>query len=52
MTALPDTGRAWPRQGEWTYEDFLALPDDPDDFDRYEVIEGVLYESPPPSVPH
>ena len=52
VTTLPETGRQWPRQGEWTYEDFLALPDDPEDFNRYEVIEGVLYVAPPPSVPH
>lgn len=48
-TTLPQTGRRWPCAGEWTYDDFLALPDDGN---RYEVIEGVLYVSPPPSVPH
>jgi Uma2 family endonuclease len=30
------------RQGEWTYEDYLHLPDDNH---RYEIIEGVLYVS-------
>jgi Uma2 family endonuclease len=35
--------------GTWTYEDLLALPDDGK---RYEIIEGVLYEMPPPSWNH
>jgi hypothetical protein len=29
-----------PVQGEWTYDDYLQLPDDGR---RYEIIEGVLY---------
>lgn len=29
-----------PAQGEWTYEAYLALPNDGK---RYEIIEGVLY---------
>jgi Uma2 family endonuclease len=42
--------RAWPpAQGEWTYEDWLKLPDDGY---RYEVIDGVLYVSPPPLIRH
>lgn len=42
--------RAWPPpQGEWTYEDWLKLPDDGY---RYEVIDGVLYMSPPPRIRH
>jgi hypothetical protein len=37
--------RPWPpAQGEWTYEDWLKLPDDGY---RYEVSDGVLYMSPP-----
>jgi Uma2 family endonuclease len=39
----------WPRQGEWTYEDWLCLPDDGW---RYEVIRGVLYMSPAPTIGH
>jgi Uma2 family endonuclease len=35
--------------GSWTYEDLLALPDDGR---RYEIIEGELYEMPPPSWNH
>ncbi|MCI0394583.1 MAG: Uma2 family endonuclease [Chloroflexi bacterium] len=41
---------AWPpTQGDWTYEDWYRLPDDGM---RYELIDGVLYMSPPPSVAH
>jgi Uma2 family endonuclease len=40
---------AWPEQGQWTFDDWLRLPDD--GF-RYEIIEGELYVSPPPSVEH
>jgi Uma2 family endonuclease len=38
-----------PRQGCWTYEDYAALPDDGQ---RYEVIDGVLYLMPGPNTPH
>ncbi|RIK44752.1 MAG: Uma2 family endonuclease [Chloroflexi bacterium] len=38
-----------PAQGEWTYEDFLKLPDDGR---RYEVIEGVLYVANAPNADH
>lgn len=38
-----------PPQGEWTYKDWLKLPDDGY---RYEVINGVLYMSPPPLIRH
>lgn len=42
--------RDWPPpQGEWTYEDYLRLPDDGW---RYEVIKGVLHMAPPPQEPH
>jgi len=44
------TERPWPPpQGEWTYEDWLKLPNDGY---RYEVIDGVLYVSPPPRIRH
>jgi Uma2 family endonuclease len=57
MTTLPDvlsvTSRAdhvpGPRQGSWTYEDYAALPDDGN---RYEIIDGVLYLSPAPNILH
>ncbi len=36
-------------QGEWTYEDYLNLPDDGR---RYEIIEGVLYVTNAPDIDH
>jgi hypothetical protein len=37
--------RSWPPElGEWTYADWLKLPDDGY---RYEIIDGVLYISLP-----
>ena len=33
----------------WTYEDYLALPDDGN---RYEIIEGELYVTPAPTTDH
>jgi len=40
---------AWPEQGQWTYEDWLRLPDDGY---RYEVLDGELYMTPPPTTDH
>ncbi len=34
-----------PKQGEWTYSHYAALPDDGN---RYEIIDGVLYMAPAP----
>jgi Uma2 family endonuclease len=45
----PATGVPGPPQGRWTYEDVRALPDDGN---RYEVLNGVLYVAPGPSVGH
>ena len=39
----------YPEQGKWTYDDWARLPNDGT---RYEVIDGELYMTPPPSVPH
>lgn len=39
----------WPEQGQWTYEDYLRLPDDGR---RYEIIGGVLYVANAPSYEH
>jgi len=39
----------WPGAGEWTYDDFLRLPDDGN---RYEIIEGVLYMTNAPDIDH
>lgn len=39
----------YPEQGKWTYDDWARLPDDRT---RYEVIDGELYMTPPPSISH
>jgi Uma2 family endonuclease len=44
--AMPQTH---PIQGQWTYEDYLQLPDDGN---RYEIIEGVLYVTNAPNSDH
>jgi Uma2 family endonuclease len=53
VESLPMIERAdWvpgPKQGCWTYEDYAALPDDGS---RYEVIDGILYRMPGPSMLH
>ena len=36
-------------QGQWTYDDYAAIPDDGH---RYEVISGVLYKLPTPNIAH
>lgn len=38
-----------PVQGQWTYEDYLQLPDDGN---RYEIIDGVLYVTNAPNSDH
>lgn len=48
LASLED-GQRWPAQGEWTYEDYLRLPDDGR---RYEVIRGVLYVAASPNYDH
>lgn len=46
----PTRSHYWPPpQGQWTYEDYLRLPDN--GF-RYEVIEGEIYMSPAPRPNH
>ncbi|NWJ95288.1 MAG: Uma2 family endonuclease [Chloroflexi bacterium] len=40
---------AGPVQGQWTYADYAALPEDGR---RYEIIQGVLYMSPSPNAKH
>jgi Uma2 family endonuclease len=39
----------WPQPGQWTYEDYLRLPDDEQ---RYEIIHGVLYMTNAPTYDH
>jgi Uma2 family endonuclease len=38
-----------PQQGEWTLEDWRLLPEDGD---RYEVLDGVLFVTPAPRAVH
>ena len=38
-----------PKQGEWTYSHYAALPDDGQ---RYEIVNGVLVMSPAPGPEH
>jgi Uma2 family endonuclease len=47
--ATTPTRPKFPRQGEWTYEDWLKFPDDGW---KYEIIDGVLCMTPPPAVNH
>ena len=48
-SASPVGQPGWPQQGQWTYADYLRLPDDGK---RYEIIEGVLYVANAPSYEH
>ena len=43
--AAPADGVPGPPQGQWTYKDYAALPNDGN---RYEVLHGVLYMAPSP----
>lgn len=47
--AFPGDDRPWPAQGQWTYADYLRLPDDGR---RYEVIRGDLYVTAAPYFDH
>ena len=38
-----------PEQGRWTYSDYAALPDDGQ---RYEIVDGVLFMAPAPNEWH
>lgn len=40
---------AGPPQGHWTYAAYAALPDDGN---RYEIVDGVLYMAPAPTTGH
>ena len=41
--------KSQPAPGEWTYQDYLNLPDDGR---RYEIIEGILYVTNAPDIDH
>jgi len=49
LGVYPEVWAQWPPQGKWTYEDWLRLPSDGY---RYEVLNGELYMTPPPTVRH
>lgn len=38
-----------PQQGQWTYADYASIPEDGH---RYEIVNGVLYMAPSPSLGH
>ena len=40
---------AGPSQGHWTYDDYAKIPEDGN---RYEIIDGVLYMTPSPNFYH
>ncbi len=48
-TTLATKPTEWIPQGEWTYQDYLNLPNDGR---RSEIIEGVLYVSNAPNIDH
>ena len=48
-TVVPADWMPGPPQGQWTYADYAAIPDDAR---RYEVVAGVLYISPAPNLGH
>ena len=49
LALLENDGQTWPAQGEWTYEDYLRLPEGGQ---RYEVLRGVLHVTPVPAYGH
>ncbi len=46
---VPADGVSGPKQGQWTYAEYAAIPEDGK---RYEVVNGVLYMAPAPSLGH
>jgi len=49
MAVTPADWVAGPQQGHWTYNHYAALPEDGQ---HYEIVEGVLYMTPAPSIIH
>ena len=43
-----EPSKRYPRQGSYTLEDYLALPDE----QRVELIDGVFYDMSAPTIPH
>ncbi|MBA2396571.1 MAG: Uma2 family endonuclease [Ktedonobacteraceae bacterium] len=48
MITTADTVQG-PGQGNWTYNDYTAMPDDEK---RYQIVDGVLFMSPSPDTRH
>lgn len=48
-TIPPFQAKEWPEQGQWSYADWERLPNDGN---RYEIIDGVLYMAPSPIANH
>lgn len=49
-TAVKEGSPLYARQGEYTYEDYLKIPEEPGY--RYEILEGFLVKEPSPSMHH
>lgn len=49
MTITPANWIPGPGQGNWTYNSYATLPEDGH---RYEIVDGVLFMTPAPDIPH
>jgi Uma2 family endonuclease len=49
MAITPANWIQGPGQGNWTYTSYAALPEDGH---RYEIVDGVLFMTPAPDIPH
>lgn len=47
---VKEEGPVYAKQGEYTYEDYLKIPEEPGY--RYEILEGWLVKEPSPSIQH
>lgn len=47
---VKEEGPVYAKQGRYTYEDYLKLPEEP--CYRYEILEGFLVKEPSPSIHH
>ena len=49
FAVVTPANHARPKQGQWTYSHYAALPDDGQ---HYEIVHGVLFMTPAPSGAH
>ena len=49
LMVTPANNIPGPGQGRWTYTHYATIPDNGQ---RYEVVDGVLFMTPAPSIPH